>query len=460
MRPHRMSWSWWCLCLWVPQVALATPEAVLVVEEAVGLEGLTSPGVLDQMHRLVSRRWRVRSFDSLPGLLEREPGCLPNARREQAQRIRREIELAVRAFYQQIDPDEARERLGRILDEVRALPCVVPEDPVWQVLDEAALLQVRLLLMEGRPVAATEVARHLLQWQEFSRLPLEQVPPEVRDFLGQSARDREASLVSLEVKGLPEGWHLLVDGNRVLGGRKVVLMRGRHRVDLLGPGEAFRGFMEAADGASWAFQVDLSRVYRPGPGPTLWASSESGAWGDRRIAETYGLDVLRLRTEAAAGTCRVEVTASAGGLPRQEVLWVDLRQLPNRQVQVVRKGVLVQRVPWYWAPVSGALSLGLILSGVVLNLQANRTMDAIVGGEDRIGTWRSQRQGAIASYALGAALGVTAAALTWASHGMPARSSVLVPEPTGTGGPSASLSAPNQGAAVSGEPVRDLRGIR
>lgn len=220
-------------------------------------------------------------------------------------------------------------------------------------------------------------------------------------------------------------------------------------MDLLGPEEAFRGSIDVTTGVRWVPRVDLSRVFQPGPGGTLWAGSTTGPEWDRRLAEVYGVDVLRLRASPVAGTGRVEVTASARDLPRQEVLWIDLRDLPRDRLQVVRKGVLVQQVPYYWALLSGAMSVGLVAAGVGLNVQANRTMDAIVGGEDRVAAWRSQRQGSITCYALGAALGVAAAALTWASHGMPARSSLLVPGPTGTEGPSASLPDPGPGGPQS-----------
>lgn len=430
----------------LPGSALAAPEAVIVVEESAGFQGIASAGVLEQVHRQVARRWRIRTFRSLPGLMEREPRCDFGPRLEQARRILGEIDQALAAFFHRIDPDEARERLGGILEEVRALPCVAREDVLRQHLAEAALLQVRLLLMDGRPEAATEVARDLLQWQEASRLPLEHVPPEVREFLGRTVRDREGSLVAMPAVDLPGGWDLLVDGFPIPGDREWKVVAGRHRADLLGPKESFRAFFEATAGVSFEVREDLSRAFQPGPEGTLWAASTTGVDWDRRLAEAYGVDVLRLRPSGVAGTGRLEMTASSGDLPRQEVLWIDLRDLPEDRMQVVRKGVLVQRVPWYWAPLSGALSMGLVAAGVALNVQANRTMEAITAGEDRLRTWRSQRQGSIASYALGAALGVTAAALTWASHGMPSRSSLPVSGQQGTGGPSASV--PGTGAAI------------
>lgn len=452
--------SWWMpvLVLCVARSGLASPEAVLVIEEAVGFQELSHPEVLDQVQRQVSRRWRIRPFLSLPGLLEREPRCDREPRREQARRLLGEVEQAQAAFFQRIDPDEARERLEGILEGFRGLPCVVFEESLRQALAEAGLLQVRLLLMEGRPEAAATVARELLLWHEVSRLPMDHVPPEVRDFLDRTVRDRERSLVPLEATDLPEGWSLLVDGTPVLQDRRVVV--GRHRVDLLGPEEAFRGFIDVTTGIRWVPRLDLSRVFQPGPRGTLWAGSVTGAEWDRRLAEAYGVDVLRLRASAVAGTCRVEVTASARDLPRQEVLWIDLRDLRRNQIQMVRKGVLVQRVPWYWAPLSGAISLGLVAAGVALNVQANRTMEAITGGEDRVATWRSQRQGSVTCYALGAALGVAAAALTWASHGMPARSTLPVSGPPETGGSSASLWGPVHGVTASGVSGGDLPGAR
>ncbi|HOU53380.1 MAG TPA: hypothetical protein PLQ97_05570 [Myxococcota bacterium] len=445
MRLSRLSWWMSFLVLCLARSGLAAPEAVLVIEDAVGFQDLSSPGVLEQVQRQVSRRWRIRPFQSLPGLMEREPRCDREPRMERARRLLGEIEQAQAAFFQRIDPDEARERLEGILEGVRGLPCVVFEDSLRQALSEAGLLQVRLLLMDGRPEAAATVARELLLWQEVSRLPVDHVPPEVRDFLDRTVRDRERSLVPVAATDLPEGWSLLVDGYPVSPVREWRLVAGRHRMDLLGPEEAFRGSIDVTTGVRWVPRVDLSRVFQPGPGGTLWAGSTTGPEWDRRLAEVYGVDVLRLRASPVAGTGRVEVTASARDLPRQEVLWIDLRDLPRDRLQVVRKGVLVQQVPYYWALLSGAISVGLVAAGVGLNVQANRTMDAIVGGEDRVAAWRSQRQGSITCYALGAALGVAAAALTWASHGMPARSSLLVPGPTGTEGPSASLPDPVPG---------------
>jgi len=420
-------WTWMLgMTLCLPGGAVASPGAVIVLEETAGFEGFSSSGVLDQVQRQVSRRWRIRTFQDLPGLVEREPRCAPGPRREQAQRIAEEIQRALDTFFREIDPDQTRERLGAALETVRALPCLAPEEPLRQPLAEAGLLQVRLLLMDGRPEAATAVARDLLQWWEYSRLPLEHVPPEVSEFLGRIIRDRESAEVQVTIASIPDGWALLMDGFPVPTGREWKVVAGRHRLDLLSPEDAFQGVVEALPGAFWSFQEELSRAYLPGPKGTLWAASGNGEEQDRRLARVYGVDVLRMRVSNVPGTCRVEVTASDRDLPRQEVLWIDLRDLSEDRMQVVRKGVLVQQVPWYWAPLTGALSLALVATGVALNVEANRTMDSMIQGEDRLGTWRSQRQGSIASYSLGAALGVAAAALTWASHGMPSRSTLRV----------------------------------
>ncbi len=431
---------WCCLVLVLPQWSLAAPDAVLVVETDSGTPAILSLEVLDPVRQQVSRRWRLRSFQDLPGLLEREPLCDLGNRRKEARRVLGEIEQALAAFYQQIRPDEAREHLRTTLEEVRTLPCVVPEDSLREPLTEAGLLLVRLLLMDGRPESASEVARDLLQWQEVPGLPLDHVPPEVRDFLGRTVRDREGSLVSMPAPDLPSGWTLLVDGFPLPGDRQWKVSAGGHRVDLLGPEEAFRGSVEVTKGSSWRVFEDLSRAFQPGPGGTLWATSADASEWDRRLAQAFTVDVLRLRANPDARTCRVDVTASSQGLPQQEVLWVDLRELPRNRLSMVRKGVLVQRVPWYWAPIAGALSLGLVATGIALNVQANHTMDAIVGGEDRLGTWRAQRQGSVTSYALGAALGITAAALTWAGHGMPSRTALSVSGPSGVGASSAPVS--------------------
>jgi len=118
------------------------------------------------------------------------------------------------------------------------------------------------------------------------------------------------------------------------------------------------------------------------------------------------------------------VVADPSGRPLPGIVLRLERAGGDGSVLAIASGPLARRKPWPWPWVTGAASAGLLAAGIVLNVQANRSADAVNAGTNRLDDWRSRRAGSIACYTLAAAAG--AGTIVLAILGRPAAERVVL----------------------------------
>jgi len=374
--------------------------------------------------------WRVEDASSLAGLAWPDPGCDPRPRDDRAGRVLQGLRGGATRFYDETDVEAARAALQLAIDAFLESPCVFADDPRGRSEATAgAVLLLRLHLLAGRPEAAADLGRRLLRTFGADELASVDVPPEVTEFLERVRDDASAALVPLEVVliGNSPGATVLVDGRALPSGSSLAqVARGVHAVTVLAGGSARTRRVRVEGPDRVVLDLALSSLVRPGPEGTLVAVSPADLGGGLagRLSVLTGCTVVQMSGTGGNEPVEASVVADPSGRTLPGIVLRLERAGGDGSVLAIASGPLARRKPWPWPWVTGAASAGLLAAGIVLNVQANRSADAVNAGTNRLDDWRSRRAGSIACYTLAAVAGAGTIAL--AILGRPAAERVVL----------------------------------
>lgn len=348
-----------------------------------------------------------------------------------------DFDRARRLFFERMDTTGAVQVLEKSVGRFLSAPCLALDRPEFKLAGcRAGVLLTRLYLLEGRAEPAAALSADLVARCSSADIESEDVPPDVFEFIGRALSTGEEAASN----GLPElrifcpgdcdG--LLLDSKplNISGGWGVARLKtGFHKIDFIdssGSDTAWysAGFEFTATGTVLVVDASGSAT---AVGPGVFAVTG----GISHAAEVLGLltdmVVLGLFEEAPGFAVKRifdPAGASAGG-----ILTGITRESSGYRFTAPRGSpvVLVPKPAWPWPWVTGAVSAGLLATGIALNVVSNQTVQSINPDMSRA---TGLKNGAIAGYALAGA-GILTTILLAVLRPEPGQTVLVVPSSSG-----------------------------
>jgi len=363
--------------------------------------------------------------------------CAPGVVDALADRVSGLISGGNRMFFEEMDGARALEALGSGADLYFSSPCLRTHTPGLQKeACEGTALAVRLHLLAGRPEAAARTASSLVSRCSDADFILDDLPPEVADFITTAARDLASVTAShgLKLSCVGTCRDVTVDGRLVecLDETCVSAVSsvgpGRHTVAVAGP--AGTGWL--AGGFEWDGAA-ATLIVAPGTTPSSAGVVVVDNLGQTRadeISRLLGIAVLGVEPASSPGDWQL-VTADAGHSGSSPIALISPDGDSVRISAVRGSGlVLEERGPWPWPWVSGSLSAGFLVAAIVLNVYSEHALNEAESGLNTMARYEGMRAGAIAGYVTAGA-GVLATILLAVLRPEPDQSVLVTPSPSG-----------------------------
>ena len=422
--------------------ASGAAEAIVLLDREPA-DAAAAGRVVRAIRQQVARAYRAVPAPDVAEIARPDPACSAGEMASSAATILVDMREGQRQFYEETSIDAARTALARGFDRSAAHPCVMGRLKVEKAeVCSGAVLLVRVHLMDGKPEAASAVARRMSVMFPKALVDAVDVPPEVGRFLAGVREDVDQGSGSLRVRAVPEaaasGAVLVVDGAPAEGSQpwSVKVASGQHEVTvLLGDGSAVtRRVAAGPDVVPVEIDLVLAGAVVPGPEGSL-ALAPARKPGDapavaRRLAEVTGRTILVVRDEAGASLLG---SVQPSGPVRDRVAAFRPIASPAGafEVAVAADGPLAVRPSWPWPWAAAGASGAFLTVAAVMNWQANRETDKVNQGTNRVSTRGIYRGLAIGGYTVSAAAAAAAVVLYFTR---PAPQTRFVVTPAGASG--------------------------
>ncbi len=363
--------------------------------------------------------------------------CAPGVVEAVADRVSGLISGGGRLFFEEMDNTGALESLLEGAELYFASPCLRRYRPVLQKESCAGTaLAVRLHLLAGRPEAAAKTAAALVSRCSDSDFCPDDLPPDVADFIATAAGDVASRTSSRQLKVSCAGTcrDVTVDGRPVecLDDACISAISpvgpGRHVVAVADPKGA--GWLSSGfdwDGAP-ANLVVVPGTFPSSSGHLFVDGPDGGALNG--ISQVLGIAVIAVGQSPVSSDWQLVAADSvhSGAYP---IAVISPSGDSVRVSAIKGEGlVLEERGPWPWPWVSGSLSAGFLVAGIVLNVYSERALNDAESGSNTMARYEGLRAGAIAGYVTAGA-GVLTTILLAVLRPEPDQSVLVTPSPSG-----------------------------
>lgn len=327
-----------------------------------------------------------------------------------------------RLFFEETDLETSVREMA--VDSVLDRGCLLADESFRPIIAEAGLLGVRINLLLGRPEAAVAQAMKLVLAFSETETATVDLPPDVSEFI-KKIRDDMASAGQFELQvkggsGTADGPIILADGRLLKGRGPFMLEVGtgtRNLLVLLDSARTARLSVTPSAGTATIVDLSVARCLVPfadGSWHRLLPDKECSIETVDEGLRAFSHDDL-LVVDTTKDTLKLMSMESGhdddGPRSMVELGHVEKKTALEGVLHPVAGSKLDTRSPWPWPWVSGALSLGLSVTGVVLNVKANSLTDEVNFGRNVIDDRDAFVAGSIACYSLSGVSAVTALVL-------------------------------------------------